>query len=271
MNLDALKKYYNPDVEEDDTLKRIYSFLKDKYNQPINYVQKPGHKPSDLGSKCFRKLYYAYYKVAKDTRIDAKGARIFETGNYYEDMVMSWFTGMDEHIPYRNLDGSIPKNRFTGELNPQFPISSTEWRIPKGYIDNVAVVKGELWLYEVKSCASFKYQDLTEPMDDHKVQTAIYFKTFNDHLKNGDYKHILELDGHEAAVGIKIMYINKDTSDIKLFITRTELLNRQIQLLDKKIGKANEFIDLKSLPPKTEDKCTYCSFAKKCKKDWNEV
>lgn len=269
MNLDALKKFNNP--EKDQTLTRINEFLKAKYNKPIDYVQKPSHKPSELGSKCFRKIYYGYFKTPRDTKIDAKGARIFDTGNYYEDMVMSWLSGMGEHIAYRTKDGKIPPHWETGRPNPQFPISVPDWRIRKGFIDNVAIVDGELWLYEIKSSASHKFQDLTGPMDDHKVQTAIYFKAFNDHLARGDFAHIPELAGQTQAVGLKVLYVNKDTSDLELYPLRREALERTIRLVDSKVNKVNEFIDLKKLPPKTEDKCSYCPFKSRCKKDWNGV
>jgi hypothetical protein len=269
MNLDALKKFHNP--EKDGTLVRINEFLKSKYNAPLTYAPKPTHKPSELGSKCFRKIYYSYYKVPRDTKIDAKGSRIFETGNFYEAMVMSWFIGMGEHIPYRNKDGVIPKHWATGEPNPQFPITVPDWRVNKGYIDNVAIVDGELWLYEIKSSASHKFNDLNGPMDDHKVQIATYFKAFNDHLVRGDFSHIPELAGHTKAAGVKVLYVNKDTSDLELFTLRSEALERQVKLLQGKITVANEFIDKKELPPKTEDKCSYCPFKKKCAKDWNGV
>jgi len=270
MTYDALKKLNNPG--KDGTLVRINEFLKGKYNAPLTYTPTPAHKPSEIGSKCFRKIYYSYFKVARDTKIDAKGARIFETGNYYEEMVMSWLIDMKEHIAYRNKDGKIPNHWATGKPNPQFPISVSDWRIKKGYIDNVAIVDGELWLYEIKSSASYKYQELTGPMDDHKVQTAIYFKAFNDHLARGDFAHIPELKGWTTpAVGVKVIYVNKDTSDLELFPLKGEVLERSVKLVNSKVNKANEFIDKKELPPKTEDKCSYCPFAKKCKKDWNDV
>lgn len=269
MNLETLKLINNP--ETDDLVAKIDSYLKIKYNKPVMYTPKPGHIPSSFGSKCFRKIYYTYYKVEKDIPTDAYSAKIFETGNYYEDMILSWLIGMGEHIPYRDKEGKVPLHWETKKPNPQFPISVPGWRINKGFIDNVAVSDGKLWLYEIKSSASFKFNELTEPFPEHKVQTAIYVKAFNDHLKNGDFAHIPELAGIMDVSGVKVIYINKDTSRLKVFSLKCEVLDRNIKAVDDKVKKANDYIDLKELPPKTKDKCTYCQFSKKCKKDWNAL
>jgi hypothetical protein len=271
MNLDALKALHTGKDKSDETLTKIEAFLKAKHNPVLNYTPKPSHVPSSFGSACFRKIYYSYWKVPKDTKTDLKSARIFETGNYYEAMVMSWLKAVGEHIPYRGKDGEIPKNWETGLPDPQFPIALEAWRIRKGFIDNVAVSGGELWLYEIKSKASFKFEEMLGPDEDHKIQTGIYFRAFNDHLARGDFSHIPELGGHAAAAGVKIIYVNKDNSDVKLFKRYPEALNRTAQLIDAKVKKANEYIDVKELPPKTPDKCSYCPFNKKCKKDENPL
>ena len=111
MNLKTLRKLTLNRKVEDLTKSRINAFLKNQYNQPIDYVQQPSHNASSIGTNCFRKIYYQYYKVAKDSGIDAKGAKIFELGKYVEQMVMSWFKGLGEHIAYKNKgNGEIPKD-----------------------------------------------------------------------------------------------------------------------------------------------------------------
>ena len=253
---------------------RIENFLEARVNKPLPYVQKPGHKPSSLGSECLRKIYYAYYRTPRDAPISAFLARIFDTGNYYEDMVVSWLDEMGENIPYRNKgDGEIPKGFGGKGLNPQFPIKVPDWRIPKGYIDNVAVVNGKLWLREIKSKNTNKFDALEEVDHDHKVQVGIYFKAFNDHLAAGDYDHIPELKGFTVASGVEVIYVNKNTSNIRVFTLRPEALVDIIIDVDEKLEEVNPYIDARSLPPasKSTTNCQYCDWRKICKGNWNEI
>lgn len=258
-------------MNEDKTVSRINSFLLEQYNKPLTYKPEPSNSASVVGTNCYRKIYYEYFKVEKDFPTDERSAKIFEMGKQVEIMIMSWLKGIGEHIPYRDKTGEIPKSRWTGLPDPQFPISAPGWRIKKGYIDNVAISDGKLWLYEIKSSGNWKYKAMKEPQYEHKDQTAIYFQAFNDLLSLGEYSHIPELKGFEKAEGVKILYLNKDTSELQSFVLRGEELRNNVLKLDQKLRKANEYADLKKLPEKTLDKCDYCSFRKKCAKNWNSV
>lgn len=256
---------------KDSTLEKITEFLDAKHNKVLNYVQKPSHVPSSFGTDCFRRIYYSYFRLEKETRTDEKSARIFETGNAYEAMVMAWLKGIGEHVPYRNKsDGQIPKSKDgSGAPDPQFPISVPEWRINKGFIDNVAVVNGELWLYEIKSKNSFAFGKMQEPDHDHQVQITPYFKAVNNGLESGEYSHIPELKDITHVTGVKLIYVNKDTSDIKLFALKEEDMVDITQMVVRKVEKANKYIDSKTLPPKTDNNCKYCPFQGKCAKEFN--
>ncbi len=264
-------KKAKPKRAKDPLLERIEAFLEARVNKPLPYKQKPGHKPSSLGSDCLRRIYYAYYRTERDSPINAFLARIFDTGNYYEDMVVSWLKEMGEHIPYRNKgDGQIPKGFGGKGENAQFPVVIPDWRIPKGYIDNIAIVDGELWLYEIKSKNSDKFDALVDVDPDHKVQVACYFKAFSEMLVSGEYSHIPELKGATEVAGVKVLYVNKNNSNLKIFTMDPEDLVDQIIYVDEKLDRANVFIDAKELPPMTKGNCQYCDFRKKCKKNWNE-
>jgi len=108
-------------------------------------------------------------------------------------------------------------------------------------------------------------------MPEHKDQVSIYLKTFNELLKAGEFSHIPELKPFEEVVGVKVLYINKDNSDIKVFSLRKNHLQANIWKLKSKIERANKYIDEKQLPPKTPDKCEYCPFKTKCSKSFNVV
>jgi hypothetical protein len=254
---------------KDPLLERFETYLELKANKPLPYKQKPGHKPSSLGSDCLRKIYYSYFRTPRDQPITGFLARIFDTGVAYEKMVLDWLIGMGEHIPYINKsNGEIPLDH-NGQRNPQFPIKSQEWEIPKGYVDNVAIVDGKLWLYEIKSKKASKFDLLTEPDKDHIVQVTCYFKAFMDHLNAGDYAHVPQLQGYSRVEGIKVIYVNKDNSSLKVFnLAPIELID-SIVALDQKLLELKPYLVDQQLPPPTKTECKYCDFRKKCNKNWN--
>jgi hypothetical protein len=258
-------------IESKSTVDKINDYLFKTYNKAPDYESKPSHSPSTLGAQCYRKIYYHYFRVEKDTKVGSRGARIFETGKYYEDMVLSWLKAVNEHIPYRNkTDGNIPLERDgSGKPNPQFPISIDDWRIRKGFIDNVAIVDAQLWLYEIKSCGSKKFVTLEAPLPEHTVQVTCYYTAFNDHLDAGDYKHIPELAKVNSVAGVKVIYVNKDTSEIAMFTLTPETLTKSAEVVTTKLAEVNKYIDSRDLPPKTVDNCFFCPYGKKCKSDKN--
>lgn len=254
--------------KKDGLQDRIEAYLEAKVNKPLPYKQKPGHKPSVLGTDCLRKIYYSYHRVQKDTKINAFLARIFDTGHYLEKMVLGWLIEMGEHIPYRDKSGNIPFNH-DGTPNPQFPVIMADWRIPKGYIDNTAIVNNELWLYEIKSKKADKFDAMQGPDADHLTQVACYFKGFSDHLLAGDFDHIPELKGYTAVTGIKFIYVNKNNSNTKIFSLDPESLVDNIIEIDTKLTEVHDYVDKKVLPPPTKSACQYCEFKKKCKANYN--
>lgn len=266
----SIKKLKQLIKKPSSTLEKLDAFLFKKYNTQYK-KSNPAHKPSVVGSPCLRKIYYSYYRVDSDKPIDPRGARIFNTGDYMETMIIDWLREIDERIPYRNKsNGEIPKG-MDGKPDPQFIISSKRWRIKKGKIDNVAIVDGDVWIYEIKSSKASKFEKLTGPQPDHLIQAAIYFQCFNDLYLEGGYDHVPEIKGAGKAVGIKFLYINKNTSEIKEYIIPGKALIPTILSLDKKILGINEtYIDKKILPPTTKDYCFFCPFSKKCKENWNE-
>lgn len=257
-----------PSKIKDPMINRINNYLFALYNKGTT-ASKPGHTASTVGTKCHRKIYYQYFRVEKDVPVDPKGARIFETGKHYEIMVMEWIKGLGEFIPYRNKNGSTPLDRDNVTPNFQFPIKSSDWRINKGYIDNIGIIDGKLWIYEIKSSNAKKFQSLEDILPEHKDQVSIYFDTFNVLLKAGEYKHIPELAGLQEASGVKILYINKDNSELKVFSLTKQDLEPNISKLKKKLNKVNKFIDSKDLPPKNPDNCQWCPFKDKCRQNIN--
>ena len=264
MTLKRLKKALEAHDSE-GTLAKINEFLVDRNTEGMQKKRSPSHAPSSLGSKCLRKIYYNYWKVTDRIPVTDKAARIFDTGNFLEEMIVSWCKGIGEHIPY--ID---PQTNEETE-DPQFPISFEEYRVRRGYIDNVGPSQGNLWLHEYKTSKAEKMKNLTSPMADHLIQGGIYLKAFNKALAEGQYKHIGALKDFKKAVGVKYFYINKNTSEVKEFPIREASFSNTYKKLEEKLEEVNKFIDSEELPPKTDDYCFFCPFRLKCQKECNAL
>lgn len=232
------------------TIEKIDDYLKASYNKPGSTIF--SHKPSMVGASCFRKIYYSYFRTEVDVPVDARGAKIFETGKFLEDMIMSWLKAIGEFVPYRDSNGK----------EGQYPISIPEWGIERGYLDNVAILDGKTWIYEIKTMNTKKFQDLEAPVPDHIIQAALYFIAF--------LKYPLAHLPKELG-GVKYIYIDKNTSMLKEFSLTSEELLGIIPKVEARLDKANAFVAKKELPPKTEGDCFFCPWRNKCKKDFNPV
>jgi hypothetical protein len=262
MNLERLKTLLNP---QPSVIEVINQFLKQEAaNKPKSAKQ--GHRPSSLGSPCLRKIYYSYFRVEEEP-ISPETAKIFKMGIYVEKMMMEFLKGVKLHIPFREKSGSIPTE--DGEPDPQFRVGSPRWRIRMGKIDNVAHFNEKLWIFEIKSKKSTTFNKMKTPDEEHIVQVALYFQMFNDYYLAGNFAHIPEITG--KAEGARLVYVNKDTAELKEFVLDKTVLHAAVYEIDKKVTLVNSFADKKVLPPKTAHFCQNCPFKAKCDKNANVI
>lgn len=235
-----------------------------------DYKPKPRIKPSDLGSPCYRKIYYSYLRTDPDQKIKPDQKRIFDIGDAVHGMIGDWVLGAKLLIPYRDLKtGEIPLSKWTGKPDMEFPIVVPELDIEKGKIDAILKIDGEIWIGEWKSSKSSKFEELTAAQDEHIIQANTYVHLFEYCLQRGDYAHIEELSGITEVKGVIFLYLNKDTSELKEFIVPK--MDDSLEVVVEKIAKIKEFVDKKELPGKTEHYCYFCPFNKKCKKEFNPL
>jgi len=211
--------------------------------------------PSMLGSNCLRKIFYSYTKVEEDYPMDISGLKICHLGDYIHNMFKDCYRKLGILIDYPSED-------------KEFPIKDAELSI-SGKIDAVFKIDNKIWIGEFKSINSFNFNKLKEPKLEHKYQGYLYVILFSKLLKEGFYKDILELQGFEKIEGIKFLYLNKDTSNIKEFSIKIDDDDIETIFLDlvEKIMEVKSFNETQKLPPKTENFCNYCSYREKCSKN----
>lgn len=239
---------------------------------PNDYVSKDAKvfkiKPSSLGSPCLRKIYYTSAGVTEDYGFPLDGKKRMVLGDAIHEMLHDVFTKAGILIPYVNEDGTTPVD-FNGKLDHEFPLTSTDLFIKKGKIDAIFLIDGVLWVGEYKSINLKGFKDLMYPKPDHIIQAVTYLYLFNQALAEGKFKHITQLDGLTAAVGVRFLYVNKDDTSMKEFtIKETDHVFQQIV---EKIFTIKDHYDRKALPLKTEDWCKSCNFRDKCRKEFNDI
>jgi CRISPR/Cas system-associated exonuclease Cas4 (RecB family) len=250
-------------------LGKINAYLK-KVANPKFHAGDRRIKPSDLGSPCYRKIIYSYLRVEPDTKIEPKTKRIFDTGDAYHDMMKEWVKGAGILIEYKDpKTGKLPINKYSGKPDSEFPIVVTELGIKKGKIDAILLVNGQLWIGEFKSMKDEKFHVLKAPQDDHQIQANTYVHLFEHCLARGDYKHIKELAGHTEVQGVIYLYIDKDNSEIKEYVLPKS--DEGFEIVVEKIARIMKYVTDKELPPKTEHYCYFCSYNRKCKREFNPL
>lgn len=242
----------------------IDKYLYKKAAAPLPYTPAPAFSPSKLGTLCLRRMYYDYLRTEMDQPFQSFLLRIFKTGNIVHDMIQEWLMETNQLIPYRNKDGSIPKSRWTGKPDIEFPVKDKNLEI-KGKIDGIGIIDNELWIYEIKSINADKFKALKVPQQDHIDQAMIYNYLFETALQQGQYAHIPELKGWYKVSGIIFIYFNKNTSFFKEFRVEPNILT--FEKILRKIALVKQYVNNDELPPPTKAICEQCPFAKKCAQD----
>jgi hypothetical protein len=249
-NIYKIKSLFNPT----SVVLKIYAHLEKSTNKKQT-PKKPSNKPSTLSSKCIRKSYYSYFRESE--KISIESLLTFKAGHKAEEAV----------IEYLKEIGGILIDPRNGK--GQFEVSSPRWRVDKGFIDAILILDKKFYLIDIKSTNSNKFKSLGEIASAYKEQIAQYYQMFNDLLKIGHYSDVpalVECKGIEAA---GILYVCKDTYQMKEFWLSKPELNSIVLKFDKKVMSLIAHIDKEVLPPPTPDFCNWCPFQEKCKKNEN--
>lgn len=246
-------------------VKLVSTIIDEQLKQDIKKSSSPpSFKPSMLGSKCLRKIFYSYNRVIEDYAPDKKSAKIMHLGNYVGDMISKLVQKSGQAIVYRNKDGSFNR-KPDGSIDSEFVLFDEVLDIKKAKIDEVIKCGDKVFLLEYKSANDRSFSSLNGPKDDHKIQGTLYYYIFNKMLEAGEFSHISELDGVTKCEGVIYVYYNKNDSSIKEFLldATEDVFIHTIE----KIDKVTEFTKNDVLPPKTEDYCGTCPWRTKCSKN----
>lgn len=224
-------------------------------------------RPSVLGNKCLRQIFYSATGVSEDVPFPLIAKRRMILGTAIGEMLTNIFVDEKVLVKYQNPDGStIIKD---GKPDYEFPITSPELYIKNGKIDGVLIIEGKLWLGEYKSINQRGFDSLMGPKSDHLIQGVSYLYVFNQLLAEGKYSHIPELKGFQKAEGIRFLYVNKDDTDTKEFVVTNS--DQTFEGIVKKIVTIKWHADNNVLPPCTPDYGRTCNCNWKIKSKNNQI
>lgn len=254
------------------SFKESYISLFYKTLKPNLTKSKGSHtfKPSSLGSKCLRKIYYDYFRVQKDFDVNESIKKMGKLGSGMHEILSGALRDSKCIIDYKNPDDTF--NVTFGVPNLEFPLTMPELFIKKAFIDAVTILNGELWLGEYKTCTEKSFYSLKKPKPDHLIQGCLYLYIFNKMLNDGKFSHIKELDNFKQAKGIRFWYVDRDNAvqfQMKEFPITLDMAQDTFSKTVTKIMTIKSYIDKKELPPTTQDWCSSCQFRAKCSKKIN--
>lgn len=242
----------------------LIKLIRDVIAKPqARYKSKPAFKPSALGTPCLRKLYYSYNRVLEDFEATPELKKYGHMGNDAHDRLAAYLREAGVLIDYYNKAGKT-QIKF-GKPNKEFPLKDQDLEL-SAMIDGVMILDNELWLGEWKTIGLKGFRNLIMPKADHLIQGSTYLYAFARALKEGAYSHIKELEGFTEIAGIKFLYENRDSGELKEFSV-TEASDIFKQTLSK-MAAVKDMLAKDLLPSKTEDWCRSCPWRTKCSKNY---
>ena len=216
------------------------------------------YRPSSAGM-CSRKIYYETVLRATVTdEISIKTRRLFRLGTILHDDIQSAFKKIEKSDSFFSI-----YNIYINNILIEKEIVLKKIRV-RGFFDLLVEVKeGGIFLYDIKSVASFPYnkkfarkKEQREPSLHHELQLATYGLWVK--------KEYGRLDG------MYILYYNKDNSLLRWKEVSSDRLLTALGFWER----INDEHSKSSLPtlqdgisPIYRWECSYCNFKSKCNYD----
>ena len=216
------------------------------------------YKPSGIYS-CKRELYYLRSGIPGKEDVNQQNISICANGSWRHETIQNYIIKMSEegygevkwidpaeYIKDNNIEErykTVVKDHIGNEVklfNETYQLSFL--------CDGIIEFKGKIYILEIKTCASFIFNKLTDVLDKHKMQATCYSMG----LGINDVIFLYEDRGVLAHKG----FLYHVTPEDKLQIAN-------------KIADVEEYLNRGELPPKEKDKCQYCDYKEQCRKDYN--
>lgn len=195
--------------------------------------------PSVDCMRCRRALFFDFHPdYQADRHVDAKLRRVFNVGSATHALIQAWFKAMSELDGFPKLVGNEARMWM-----PELRMS--------GYIDSILDFPG--WgevPIEIKTINSYGFGRLKEPKAEHRWQIGCYLMA-------------------EDAPGGILLYINKDTQELKEFwveqMDMQPILMRWQTVTDALEGGSVNLLPPECQPGSRREKwCEWSDVCRKC-------
>lgn len=232
------------------------------YNETIKRSQKPKtpsrtYKPSSLGG-CMRRMYYEVTGAPIDENItmDPNLVEIMESGTDRHQRIQQTIIKAQElgyDIEWVDVEEYLdkwpqPGTRVIEKVGMETKLKNDILNL-SFMCDGIIKLKGEYYILEIKTEASFKWNGRVSPVERHQVQAIAY----------------------ATALGInKVLFVyeNRDFCSKKAFVMNVTEQMKEEKVIHK-IETCNAYIENGIVPPCTctQSERNYCPYTTQCEKD----
>ena len=210
-------------------------------------------KPSGI-SGCIRSLYYQLSGIAPDdTDSGVNLIGICESGTDRHERIQDYIMCMHRHdINCEWLDvgkylkeNNIKDPEVISQVGNETKLYSKKYNM-RFMCDGLIKYNDELYIVEIKTESTHKYNRHTDAWSEHKLQATCYSMTI-------------------GVPKVLFIYEDRDNCTKKGYLVEiTDLMKTRVQSI---IDCVNTFIENQEVPPRELDKCKYCKYQNQCRKD----
>lgn len=231
-----------------------YSIAKDNQR---NYIPSKSFKPSGI-SGCLRSLYYELTGVKPDSQsADANLSGICESGSDRHETLQEYIMGMQRNgLDCKWLDvgqylreQGITDPKVLSRQGNETKLYSNKYNM-RFLCDGLIQYRGEVYILEIKTESTYKFDRHQEPWPDHIMQATCY------------------------AMNLKVnkvifLYENRDCCAKKGYLVT--VTDKMIQRVANVIDTVNRAVVNGEIPARCEDatKCSYCQYKNQCRREGN--
>lgn len=257
MSLRNLAKMIN-EANKEKTPEQEFIAIYNEAIQRSNEQRRPSktYKPSSLGG-CMRRMYFEVTgaDIDKNRKIDPNIIEIGHSGTDRHERIQNniinaqnlgydieW-VDVEEYLEQWPQPGTRVVEKIGLETKLRNDVLNMSF-----LCDGIIKLKGEYYILEIKTEASFKWNGRSEIVEKHKYQGVAY----------------------STCLGIdKILYVyeNRDFCNKKPFILEVSQQMKEEKVVHR-IETCNVYVEKEQVPPMTtmQSECKYCPFTQVCKK-----
>lgn len=228
----------------------LYSISQDNKNER---PRSKSFKPSGI-SGCERALYYEITGAQHDSKVESvELVGICESGTDRHEILQNYIQNMHQNSiecdwldvsKYLHAKGIVDPQVVT-RVGNETKLWSKKYNM-RFMCDGVIRYKGKIYILEIKTESTHKYNKHIEPWASHIQQATCYAMTL-------DIRDVI------------FLYENRDNCSKKAYLVH--VTDKMIERVESIINRVTKCVEEGVLPAPDPNKCNYCNYKNQCKLD----